>query len=180
MGEKSSKTKGSIYKTILLGESSVGKTQLKRRYLGLDFSDTYIMTRVSELSVKRVENGAVQIWDLSGNLSHKDVNKKYMKETQSAIFVFDLTKSKSVVALKKWIDIVIFEKGTHIPCIIVGNKKDLCNGTPEKSIRNQALDYARDLSYNSVYEVPYIETSAKTELNIDYLFEYLINEIQKM
>ena len=44
------------YKTVLLGDSRVGKTSIKRSYLGFDFIDNYEMTIGVEISTKSLDS----------------------------------------------------------------------------------------------------------------------------
>ncbi|MHA2253294.1 MAG: Rab family GTPase [Candidatus Kariarchaeaceae archaeon] len=174
---KNDRSKGDIIKTIIIGAPAVGKTQLKRRYLGQKFSEGYEMTDGSELSVKRIDPGVLQIWDLSSHPGHKAVNKKFLKETQGVFLVFDVNKPKSLTELKVLMKELVQQNSSQIPCIIVGNKVDLRKTRGIKKVRENALKYSRELTKSSIHDVPYIETSAKTGLNIDYIFDFIIDEI---
>ena len=45
-----------LAKVCLLGDGGVGKTALRDRYMGKNFSSNYIMTIGADFSVKKVEN----------------------------------------------------------------------------------------------------------------------------
>lgn len=77
---------------------------------------------------------------------------------------------------------VTIQKKELLPTVIVGNKSDLRGRSNIEVSHQTAMDYAQYLSNNSIYEIPYIEASALTGLNISYIFEHLIytlNEISK-
>jgi len=52
-----------VFKTVIVGNSTVGKTSIKRSYAGLDYIDNYHMTLGAELSFQKIDKGTLQIWD---------------------------------------------------------------------------------------------------------------------
>ena len=43
-----------IFKIVLIGDGAVGKTSLRRNYLGKSFRENYLMTIGADFSVKQV------------------------------------------------------------------------------------------------------------------------------
>lgn len=177
--ESPSKTR---FKTVLLGDSRVGKTSIKRSYLGLDFIDNYEMTLGVEISTKTMGKNVLQIWDLAGQRGFNALFSDHFANAEAAVVVFDITNPKSFENLSRWIEMITIQKKELLPTIIVGNKSDLRGRSNIEVSHQTAMDYAQYLSNNSIYEIPYIEASALTGLNISYIFEHLIytlNEISK-
>jgi len=84
--------------------------------------------------------------------------------------MFDLTRLKTFQELDAWIkDFLHLHPGT--PIVIVGNKKDLC----DKREIDRSLGEALARKYGTVY----IETSAKTNENVEAVIQYLLSEIAK-
>ncbi|OLS17054.1 MAG: Transforming protein p29 precursor [Candidatus Heimdallarchaeota archaeon LC_2] len=168
------------YKTVLLGDSKVGKTSIKRSYLGFDFIDNYEMTIGMEISTKSLERNILQIWDLAGQRGFNKIFEDHFKHTQAVVIVFDITNPKSFENIDKWIEMITIKKNELLPTVIVGNKSDLRGRTDEEVSYKSAMDYANYLSNNSIYEIPYIEASALTGLNIAYIFEHLIYTLNEI
>ncbi|MHA2253293.1 MAG: GTP-binding protein [Candidatus Kariarchaeaceae archaeon] len=162
------------YKTVLIGDGGVGKTSLKRSFLGFDFIDNYEMTIGAEASIKRLGKNALQIWDLGGQRGFQQVFENYFLETDSAIVVFDITNPKSFENVPNWIEMITITKQELVPTILVGNKSDLRSRSPNEISYEHAMEYAQYLTNNSIYEIPYVEASALTGLNVPYIFEHLI------
>ncbi|MCK5152125.1 MAG: hypothetical protein KAQ65_09800, partial [Candidatus Thorarchaeota archaeon] len=66
-----------VMKAVLIGDGSVGKTSIRRNYLGDEFIEGHIATIGVDLATKRVlfdqEIVKFIIWDLAGQPSFKQV-----------------------------------------------------------------------------------------------------------
>ena len=73
--------KAFLVKIVLAGDGAVGKTTLRRRYLGEGFQASYMMTIGADFAVKRVDIGGktitFQIWDLAGQPRFQMVRELY-------------------------------------------------------------------------------------------------------
>lgn len=165
------------FKTVLIGDGGVGKTSLKRSYLGLDFIDNYQMTIGVDVSSKKLGKNILQIWDLGGQRGFQQIFGDYFAKTEGAVVVFDITNPKSFENVNKWIEMITIEKKQMIPTVLVGNKSDLRNRGLFEISYLQGLDFAKELSNNSIFEIPYIEASALTGLNVSHIFESLVTTI---
>ncbi|MHA2172079.1 MAG: GTP-binding protein, partial [Candidatus Kariarchaeaceae archaeon] len=166
------------FKTVLIGDDGVGKTSIKRSYMGLEFIDNYEMTLEAEASIKRFGRHDLQIWDLGGQRGFQKAFDDYFVSTDSAVIVFDISNQDSFNNISRWIELITLQHKQMIPSVIVGNKSDLRGRTGEEVSYEKAMEYSRYLSNNSVYEIPYIESSALTGLNISYIFENLISTLK--
>jgi small GTP-binding protein len=173
MSEAKQTVKG--YKTILVGNGKTGKTSIKRSYMGLEFIDNYYMTLGVEISVKSNEKFALQIWDLGGQSGFISILDTYIMGLDAAVIVFDITDRESFNKIEEWVNFVYTKSNKGVPIFIFGNKVDLRGSTYDEVTQDEAMALSKKLSQNSVYEVPYIETSAKTGFNIDYAFSYLMS-----
>lgn len=171
------KARRSMFKVVILGEPAVGKTSLRKRYLGEGFEQSYQMTIGADFAIKRKGDNAIQIWDLAGQQSFSDVRALYYKGAQGGIIVFDITRSSTYERITSWIDEMLKQANRNLPIILVGNKADLRDSS-ETSVSNEdAIEYAKTLSDWSGFSVPYIEASALSGLNVDTIFDKLIEEI---
>lgn len=172
------------FKIVLIGDGQVGKTSLRRNYMGESFRTEYLMTIGADFSVKEVPYEDyilnLQIWDLAGQPRFKDVRGAYYAGAYGALVVFDITRPETFTSIDFWINEMIkYNDNKLIPMILIGNKADLRGETPlETQVpKRLAMAYAQTLSEWSDFKVSYIETSAKTGQNVMRAFETLIDVI---
>jgi Ras-related protein Rab-2A len=110
-------------------------------------------------------NGKViklQIWDTAGQEEFKAITRSYYRSSAAALVVFDITRRESFRNCVRWVEDVKSNSNKDVILVLVGNKADLAQ---ERMVaRNDALKLARD------YEMLYIETSAKSQENVERAF----------
>ena len=162
-----------ILKLVLLGDGAVGKTTLRRRFLGEGFKAGYSATIGADFAIKRInlENYRLtfQIWDLAGQQRFAAVRELYYRGSRGALLVFDVTNPSSFNNLPNWLE-ELWKKAGRVPMILCGNKIDLRDEVPKSIPPELGQEYARRLSAALGYEVPYIETSAKTGEKVNEAF----------
>ncbi len=172
-------------KVILAGEGAVGKTSLRRSYLGESFITNHLETIGADFASlpKTVNNISIlyQIWDIAGQDIFEKVRMMYYRGALGALMVFDATKITTLKKLEKWVKEL--EKGTErgiVPFFILGNKMDLISKSRRESVSERVMKFIEELnsSYGSKgFKVKYFETSAKTGENVQNAFEELGTEI---
>jgi small GTP-binding protein len=163
-------------KICLLGDPSVGKTSLIRRYVLDEFDDSYISTigtkvTKKELIVEVPERDievflTLMIWDVAGQQEYRMFHKMYLKGVEGAFSVCDLTRKQTLNSMKKYVT-VINENAGEVPIVFLFNKADLTN-----QIEVTQDEIARLEAY---YKIPGFPTSAKTGNNVDNAF-YKLSE----
>ena len=88
------------FKIVLIGNVSVGKSSIIKRFVRNEFNDQYFCTIGTELFKKSLlisENKMVNlcIWDTCGQERYRTVTRQYYRDTQAILLVFDLTNEKS-------------------------------------------------------------------------------------
>ncbi len=172
------------YKITLIGDGAVGKTSIRRSYLGETFKGNYSLTLGSDFATKILQVGDLNtnmiIWDLAGQPRFKAVREGFYRGTKGALLVFDVTRKDTYENIPRWImELLNNNQKRKVPMILIGNKSDL-RGSLYKTIPSEhGENYAKELSLWSGYDVPYIETSAKFGDNVDQPFETLIKQIIK-
>lgn len=117
-------------KVVLLGEGSVGKSSLIRRFVQKTFTHDYITTVGSNFLLKKIDlvpkktRMSMQLWDLSGQDSFKNIRSQYYLNSHGGILVFDLTRKDTMQELEKWHNEFV-KKAGHVPLMVFGNKCDL-------------------------------------------------------
>lgn len=175
-----------LAKIVLLGDGGVGKTALRKSYLGQGFQTKYVMTIGADFSVKQeIIDGRewkFQIWDLAGQQRFEMVRALYYAGAIGAILVFDVTRPDSLINLKNWIDeLHAHSHRDDVPILIVGNKVDIRHDESHVSTE-QGLEFAEriDKELENTKNVQYIETSAKTGLNVIEAFRKLAEAIKAL
>ena len=153
------------FKITLFGPGGVGKTSLLLRYIKDYFSDDLKKTIGSNFLIKDVEidGKAVRLllWDIGGQPQFHKLRTIYFKGSNGALGVFDLSSSQTLLKIPGWISSIKKSVKRSIPMILLGNKVDL-----EREIdREEAEDLAKRLNCE------YLETSAKTGINVESAFQ---------
>ena len=167
-----------LYKIIIIGDASVGKTALLSNYLKGVFPKSPLSTIATEFATKIIqikEGGYIkaQIWDTAGEEKYKSITYHHYKKSVGGLIVYDITKKLTFENVKNWYNDLITkaEKG----CIIalVGNKLDLVerNGGNREVLKEEAQAYAED------NHMLFYETSAYNGTNINDIFEDLMQTI---
>jgi Ras-related protein Rab-1A len=165
-----------VFKTLIIGDSNVGKSSLLIRFSDNEYSENYITTIGLDFRTKKIniDNKIIrlEIWDAAGQERFKALTKLYYRNCYGVLFVFDITDIKSFINIKNWIN--EFDKYCEIPIvskILVGNKSDLFT---KKQVSYEEID-----KLCLFYNLSYIETSAKNNQNVDLTFNELAKEIIK-
>jgi GTPase SAR1 family protein len=109
------------------------------------------------------------------------VSHRYVRDTTWELKARSLYLTSPVAShsknLHNWIQEILKNKGEPLPIILVGNKADL-KGTTADDLSAEEIDRFRgDLEDWSGYDVAYMETSALTGLNVEDIFENIVESI---
>ena len=119
-----------MMKIILVGESSVGKTQICTRYCYDKFKENTNATVSFEVIEKKfkINNDIIKvcIWDTLGQEKFASVFSQYYRATNGAFFVFDLSNIDSFARIDNWVQ-TYNNHGENKKIIkyLIGNKSDL-------------------------------------------------------
>ncbi|XP_067326075.1 ras-related protein Rab-17 isoform X1 [Anolis sagrei] len=164
-----------IFKIVLLGSSSVGKSSLAYRYVKKDFRDSLPTVGCSFFThILSLDNSTIklEIWDTAGQEKYHSVCHLYYRGANAAVLVYDITKKETLEKAKLWLRELEKEfLQDEIIIVLVGNKVDL---SEEREVTLQeAKDFANTKS------MLYMETSAKTNHQVTELFTALAHELLK-
>ena len=165
-------------KICLLGDFSVGKTSLIRRFVENIFSDRYLSTVGVKVSRKSLDIKTdldthqvnLLIWDLEGQTKFKSITPSYLKGASGSIIVADLTRPNTLNNLSKHINLFL-EINPQSSVIIALNKADL--------IPQEKLDKLIELygTHNYPQVIKTYTTSAKTGDKVSDMFYELSTSI---
>ena len=165
-------------KICLLGDFSVGKTSLTRRFVENIFSDQYLSTVGVKISRKSLQIKTeldthqvnLLIWDLEGHTRFKSITPSYLKGASGSIIVADLTRSKTLNNLSQHLDLFL-EINPQGSVIIALNKADLI---PQEKLAKLIELYG---SHRFAQEIKAYTTSAKTGEKVNEIFYELSDSI---
>jgi small GTP-binding protein len=162
-----------ICKIVLIGDSSVGKTNLLLRLCRDVFSPNTISTVGVEYGKKKftIENKIVnlQICDTAGQEKYKAISTSFFRNAKGALVVYDITQRSTFELVDRWIDDFRKVAPDDSFITIVGNKTDLPNRAVTKE---EGQEKAKKYS-----NVNYIETSALLNTNVEEVFLSLATSI---
>ena len=180
--DKNKQNESFFYRIIFVGDSGVGKTQIINIYNNKLFQNEHIPTfridfQKKTLTINGKKTNIHSIDTEGSNDCSEDTGKLFIKKADVFILVYDITSRQSFNNIYKYYNIFKFalndleEKYSKKILYLIGNKYDL------KINRIVNENEARDLA--NKYDAKYMEVSAKNGLNIDRLFEYIIQDIIK-
>jgi len=156
-----------MWKIMMLGDETAGKTSLTIRYIsGFYHNDLKLTIGVDFYSKTTIYNGwrvKLHIWDFGGEERFRFLLGQYCKGANAAFFLYDITYPSSLDRLPAWTHI-IREHAGDIPIMLVGTKVHL---EEQRAVtREQGIQAARLHNLSG-----FIEVSSKTGQNVELLFE---------
>ncbi|KAL7712690.1 Ras-related protein Rab-7b [Entamoeba marina] len=167
----SSRKKRNLFKIIILGDSSVGKTSLLNQYVTKQFSSQYKATIGADFMTKDItindQQVSLQIWDTAGHERFASFGTAFYRGADVCMLVCDVTVAESFDHLEVWKKEFISGGNPNdpesFPYVIIGNKVDC-----EPANRAVSSDQLRQWCTSNGYE--FFECSAKTGWNVDAAF----------
>ena len=106
------------------------------------------------------EEVQIDILDTAGQEDYAAIRDNYFRSGEGFLCVFSITEHESFSAVNEFHEQILRVKNDDsVPFILVGNKADL-EESQRKVSQEEALQLAR------MWNVPYVETSAKTKVNV--------------
>jgi small GTP-binding protein len=160
------------YKFLVLGDQMVGKTSVLERYVNNTFKANYLTTIGMDKRFKRLEvnNTDVDVFitDTAGEERFRSLTKMFYKGADGIFVGFSLLDPKTLESINYWIQQINenCSKEYPISLVLFGNK---CDDKENIKVKQEEID-----AIKNKYDLTYFETSAKDNINIQNLFEYLI------
>jgi len=168
---------GLIHKLIMVGSGGVGKSALTLQFMYDEFVEEYEPTKADSYRKKVVLDGeqcSVDILDTAGQEDYLAIRDNYYRSGEGFVIVFSITDPDSFESAVDFREQILRVKNSDnnekVPIVLVGNKGDLENRQVSLVLAEQRAE-----SWGS----PYVETSAKTRLNVDKVFYDLMREVRR-
>ncbi|KAI5095276.1 ras-related protein Rab-3C isoform X1, partial [Silurus meridionalis] len=184
-----------MFKLLIIGNSSVGKTSFLFRYADDSFTSAFVSTVGIDFRVKTVYRNdksiKLQIWvkyqgyifsfyvktfslissvqDTAGQERYRTITTAYYRGAMGFILMYDITNEESFAAVQDWSTQIKTYSWDNAQVILVGNKCDM------EEERIVSVDSGRLLAEQLGFE--FFETSAKDNINVKQTFESLVDVI---
>ena len=167
-----------VYKVLLLGDSTVGKTCFLLRYCDKTFQEAHLSTigldyRLKTMTLQSGKNIKLQIWDTAGQDRFRAITKNYYKGANGIILIYDVTNRQSYENVKNWITQIREEANPNVVIYLAGNKIDVSE--EEKVVKTE-----EGKKIAEEFNLPLYETSAKNGININRIFEELVEKVDEI
>jgi len=162
-----------LFKLIVLGKESVGKTCLVDAWCGRPFRCFFDSTVGVDFDAKSVYTDSLRIknhiWDITGQQKFATIISAYYGKCAGVFILFDVTNKQSFFNIDYWIQ-EVKKKNNNIlpPTVVIGSKTDK---------KNRTVSYDEAQKFVEDRNLKYIETSSKNHINVEESFRLLVNEI---
>ncbi|XP_064617144.1 ras-related protein Rab-3 isoform X2 [Liolophura sinensis] len=162
-----------MFKLLIIGNSSVGKTSFLFRYADDSFTSAFVSTVGIDFKVKTVfrqdKRVKLQIWDTAGQERYRTITTAYYRGAMGFILMYDVTNEESFNAVQDWSTQIQTHAWSNACVQLVGNKCDLEASRVISTRQGQELAAQLGLEF--------FETSAKENINVKAVFERLVDII---
>ena len=167
-----------VYKVLLLGDSTVGKTCFLLRYCDKRFQEAHLSTigldyRLKTMTLESGKKIKLQIWDTAGQDRFRAITKNYYKGANGIILIYDVTNLQTYENVKNWIAQIREEANPNVIIYLAGNKIDVSED--EKVVKTEDGQKIAD-----EFNLPFYETSAKNGDNVNKIFEDLVEKVDEI
>ena len=162
-----------LYKILLLGDTSVGKTCFLMRYTDNTFQEIHMSTIGLDYKLKNVQLDEgkmykIQIWDTAGQDRFRSITKNYYKGAHGIVLIYDITDKKTFENVRNWVKQIKEEVSDKVCIILVGNKIDL------EQKRVVSMEEGKKMAEQ--FDLMFFECSCKTGVNINDAFQELVEK----
>ncbi|NWX88202.1 RAB7L protein, partial [Nothoprocta ornata] len=167
-----------MFKVLVVGDATVGKTSLVQRYAHDSFNRHYKSTVGVDFALKVVqwsdsETVRLQLWDIAGQERFTSMTRLYYREASACVVMFDVTNLSSFSNSQKWkqdLDSkLVLPDGRPVPCLLLANKCDL---SPWAVTREEVDRFSKENGFSG-----WVETSVKENKNIHESMRVLIEKM---
>ena len=167
----------SVYKVLLLGDSTVGKTCFLMRYTDNTFQEIHMSTigldyRLKTMTLNSGKQVKVQIWDTAGQDRFRAITKNYYKGAHGIILIYDVTNQLTFENVTNWINQIKEEASDKVTIFLVGNKID--------DEKNRKVETEEGKKLAEEFKLKFYETSAKIGTNVETTFKDLVQIIDEV
>ncbi|MBN2150267.1 MAG: GTP-binding protein [Candidatus Lokiarchaeota archaeon] len=167
-----------VWKLLVVGADGVGKRSIVSRFASKEWwhgedPTEPLVTRKVTVRLDRETGAFLSIWFArkQSTLASPSIRSSFYTGTSGALLVFDLTRPETFdVVVGVMLD-GLMEHCAGIPCVLVGNKRDLFKPAEHSQLRDRAQRWANRNG------MAYFEACAGTGANVDDTFNEIADKI---
>ena len=152
---------------IMIGDTSVGKSTLMKKFISGQYSNALAPTLGVELYKKEViieeKKYLYRIWDTCGQERFRSLSQSYYKSAGGIMLLFSLNSLESFENLNSWVNSIKDNGIKDIPITLIGTKCDLDIIVSDEMIQNFVKEN------NNIIE-KYFKCSSKENIGIEEPF----------
>ena len=156
-----------LLKFILIGDSSVGKSNIFSVYRDGTFSEKLQPSIGVEFIAKNITINdtifRIQVWDTAGQENFVSMTKVYYRNSSVAFIIYDITEKESFHHIEFWLNELKKEVPESVLLVLIGNKNDKNN--------KRQINYEQGKDFAEKHEMLFFEVSAKNKINIEKIFQ---------
>jgi small GTP-binding protein len=160
-------------KLILVGDSGAGKSSFLKRKVDDMFNPEFVSTIGVDFNTLKFYKGnylfKTYIWDTAGQEKFNTLVQVYFRDLTAGLIMYDVNCRESYENIDNWIN-KIRKHTDNLPIFIIGTKID---------VKNKREVFPEDLDKYKKQNIPIFECSAKENINIDLIFEFILEYIHK-
>jgi len=164
-----------LVKLLLIGDGGVGKSSLLTKFAHNTFSTSMQPTVGMDFKVKMLELGGrrvkLQVWDTAGQERFHTITQQYYRNAMGVILVYDVENEDSFNNIRRWAAQVAAHGAEDTNLMLLGNKADTDSS-------KRIVDTARGAALAAEYNMPFMETSAKSGVNVEEAFVALADSVR--
>ncbi|CAH8597576.1 unnamed protein product [Heterobilharzia americana] len=133
-----------LFKIVLIGDSGVGKTNLRSRFTNDQFNLDSKSTIGVDFATKNVTiDGKVvkaQIWDTAGQERYRAITSAYYRGAVGALLVYDISKRNTFTNLNRWLNELKEYASNDVVIMLVEDGKRFAEEHGMSFMETSALD----------------------------------------
>jgi len=162
-----------LYNVVVIGAGGVGKSAITAQFVNGVFIERYDPT-IEDSFRKQIDieghSCLLEILDTAGSQQFTSMRDLYIKTGHGVLLVYSITSQDSFHEVCSLRDrILLHRENEPFPMVLVGNKCDLEH--------NRVVTQEMGKSKSQSWSIPFIETSAKTNLNVHEVFDSLARQM---
>ncbi|XP_050427925.1 ras-related protein Rab-37 isoform X3 [Adelges cooleyi] len=129
--------------------------------------DWFFKNKIISVDESKVK---LQIWDTAGQERFRSVTHAYYRDAHALLLLYDVTNKTSFDNIRAWLSEIRDYANDHVVIMLLGNKAD-CHPGDRMIKKEDGEKLAKE------YSVTFMETSAKSGLNVEVAFMAVAREL---
>lgn len=144
-------TKKNMFRVVVIGDTSVGKTCFINQLVNEEFSPNQPPTNgaayLCHSDTYNSKKFDLQIWDTAGQERFRSLGPIYYRNASAAFVIFSVVSEESFASVNEWVKDFKTSAGEETVVAVIANKLDLAESSSEKVDIKSARDWAEERGF---------------------------------